>query len=40
VWGEKMTLVSGLRKVKMSGIMTLKGIDLNATEKARNQGLP
>jgi putative DNA primase/helicase len=40
VWGEKMTLVSGLRKVKMAGIMTLKGIDLNATEKARNQGLP
>jgi len=40
VWGEKMTLVPGLRKVKMTGIMTLKGIDLNATEKARNQGLP
>jgi putative DNA primase/helicase len=40
VWGEKMTLVPGLRKVKMAGIMTLKGIDLNATEKARNQGLP
>jgi putative DNA primase/helicase len=40
VWGEKMTLVPGLRKVKMTGIITLKGIDLNATEKARNQGLP
>jgi putative DNA primase/helicase len=40
VWGEKMTLVPNLRKVKMSGIMTLKGIDLNATEKARNAGLP
>jgi putative DNA primase/helicase len=35
VWGEKMTLVPGLRKVKMAGIATLKGIDLNAAEKSR-----
>jgi putative DNA primase/helicase len=40
VWGEKMTLVPGLTKVAMKGIRTLKGIDLNASEKAKNQGLP
>ena len=40
VWGEKMTLVPGLTKVAMKGIRTLKGIDLNASEKAKMQGLP
>jgi len=40
VWGEKMTMVPGLRKVKTKGVMTINGIDLNASEKARNQGLP
>lgn len=40
VWGEKMTLVPGLTKVTVKGIKTLKGIDLNASEKAKNQGLP
>lgn len=40
VWGEKMTMVAGLRKVKTKGVMTINGIDLNASEKARNQGLP
>lgn len=40
VWGEKMTVVPGLTKVSVKGIKTLKGIDLNAAEKAKNHGLP
>lgn len=39
VWGEKMTLVSGLERSKYGGVMTLKGIDLSATEKAKRDGL-
>ena len=39
VWGEKMTLVPGLEKSKYGGVITLKGIDLTAAEKAKRDGL-
>lgn len=39
VWGEKMTLVPGLEKSKYGGVVTIKGIDLNAAEKAKRDGL-
>jgi putative DNA primase/helicase len=34
VWSEKMSVVQGLQKVKRAGIMSFKGLDLTAAEKA------
>jgi putative DNA primase/helicase len=35
VWGEKISVVPGLQKVKRAGVMTVKGLDLTASEKAK-----